>query len=148
MKSIEGKVPYDLVPVESMELFVRAMEHGAIKHKRDDWREGRGMPWLWLLAASLRHTFAMMRGEDLDPESGIPHSAHMACCAMMLTYYWVHRGRYNKDDRFKVHQMPAKKVTNGVLSRFKSSTRSKVRVQGVQPKSKQRVSNLNSRHRI
>lgn len=35
-------------------------------------------------AALLRHTFAIQRGELVDSESGLPHSAHVMCCAAFI----------------------------------------------------------------
>lgn len=102
LKTIEGKTPYQLIPPESMEAFARAMEYGAIKHEPDDWRKGNGMPWTWLLAAILRHTWALMCGEDIDPSSNLHHGAHIMAGASMLIYYHVHRKTFNKDDRFIV----------------------------------------------
>ena len=39
------------------------------------------------LACALRHLAAFQRGEDLDPESGLPHLAHAMCNLRMLTLY-------------------------------------------------------------
>lgn len=36
------------------------------------------------LAALHRHDNAMSRGEVNDPESGLPHAAHRACCVLFL----------------------------------------------------------------
>ena len=100
MKNIEGKVPYQLVPVEAMEQYALAMAYGAKKHKIDDWREGKGMPWCWLIAAILRHTFKVLAGEDFDKDSGLPHMAHVMASASMLLYYLTYKKRYDQDDRF------------------------------------------------
>jgi hypothetical protein len=35
-------------------------------------------------AAMARHRNAIARGEVLDPESGFPHWAHVACCVIFL----------------------------------------------------------------
>jgi len=32
----------------------------------------------------LRHTFASLAGEEVDPESGRDHLAHAGCCVLML----------------------------------------------------------------
>lgn len=112
MKNVNGKVPYDLIPVESMEQFARAMEHGALKHRKDDWREGHGMPWSWLIGACIRHTFALLRGQDLDPDSGLHHGAHIMCCGAMLIYYWTYKVRYKLDGRF-VQPPTAKPIETG-----------------------------------
>lgn len=39
------------------------------------------------IAAGLRHTEAIQRGEKVDDESGMPHEAHKACCALFELYY-------------------------------------------------------------
>lgn len=36
----------------------------------------RGMPWSWLYDALRRHIAAFWAGEDINPESGLPHLAH------------------------------------------------------------------------
>lgn len=100
MKSTTGKTPYELLPVEAMEEFALAMKHGADKHEKDDWRHGKGMPWSWLIAAALRHTFALLKGEDIDKDSGLHHGAHLMCCGAMLIYYYKHKKHYGLDDRF------------------------------------------------
>lgn len=70
---------------------------GAEKYDEDNWR--KGMNWRKCLASLMRHTNAFNRGEDLDPESGLPHMAHVAVNAMFLLEYM----RTNKelDDRFR-----------------------------------------------
>lgn len=38
--------------------------------------------------AMLRHMLAIMNGEDIDPESGLPHLSHlMWCVASLLEFY-------------------------------------------------------------
>ena len=101
MKTTEGKTPYELLPVEAMEQFALAMEHGAKKYEKDDWRRKNGMPWSWLCASALRHSFALLKGEDYDKDSGLHHGAHLMCCGAMLVYYTIHRRVYKLDDRFK-----------------------------------------------
>jgi hypothetical protein len=39
------------------------------------------------LAALLRHLFAYMSGEKVDPDSGISHLAHIRCNAGFLDYF-------------------------------------------------------------
>jgi hypothetical protein len=47
----------------------------------------------------LRHLFAIMRGEDNDPESGLPHIDHVGCCWMFLSNNM--KVRPEMDDRWK-----------------------------------------------
>lgn len=37
--------------------------------------------------ALLRHTYAYLSGDLLDPESGFPHTAHIACNTMFLQWF-------------------------------------------------------------
>lgn len=70
---------------------------GAKKYAAHNWRGG--ISYSRLFGAILRHTFAAMRGEDTDPESGLPHTAHLGCCVMFL--HWMMHHRKDLDDRYK-----------------------------------------------
>lgn len=70
---------------------------GAEKYAADNWR--KGMEWRRLYGAALRHLMAWERGEDLDPESGLPHLAHAGCCILFLLSYQLVGG--GTDDRVK-----------------------------------------------
>ena len=70
---------------------------GARKYAANNWR--KGIAWGRLTAALLRHTTAFMAGEDTDPESGLPHVDHIACCAMFLQEHF--RLRKDLDDRWR-----------------------------------------------
>lgn len=84
VKHDAGKVDYTLVPVEALEVVCRVLEFGAKKYARDNWRTVVAKDSSRYLKALLRHAFAVVRGEWLDPESGFPHLAHVACCALFL----------------------------------------------------------------
>lgn len=58
----------------------------------------RGMSYSRLFNAAMRHLKAWWWDrEDLDPETGLHHLAHLCCCAMMA-YGLSHLGR-GSDDR-------------------------------------------------
>ena len=45
------------------------------------------MAWSIPLACATRHLIAMINGEEIDPESGLPHRGHVYCnICMLLTY--------------------------------------------------------------
>jgi hypothetical protein len=44
----------------------------------------RGYPWSMSVDALYRHFLAWQSGEDRDPESGLPHMAHVAWHALTL----------------------------------------------------------------
>ncbi len=51
------------------------------------------------MAAAQRHLIAHYSGEDIDPESGLPHLAHASCCLMFLTN--MAATRPDMDDRYR-----------------------------------------------
>lgn len=57
-------------------------EYGAQKYAPWDW--AKGMPWSVPVACMMRHLLALQRGEEIDPESGLPHIGHLMCNALML----------------------------------------------------------------
>jgi hypothetical protein len=60
------------------------------------------MAWHRPFSAAMRHLWAWWKGEQADPETGLPHLAHAACCLMFLMAY--EKRRIGEDDRppFKV----------------------------------------------
>lgn len=101
-----GKPPLGLIPRQALEAEAQVMAFGANKYGRDNWRGG--MDWTRLSDAALRHITAFVDGEDVDPETGLPHLAHARCClAFLLAYSKLELGR---DDRH--HRRAVKEVSN------------------------------------
>ena len=50
-----------------------------------------------IVDSTIRHLLAVANGEDIDPESGLPHTGHLYCNVMFLE--WVQRNRPDLDDR-------------------------------------------------
>jgi hypothetical protein len=82
-KHDSGKPRYDLLPPIAIDLMAQVMTFGAKKYKPEGWRTVDNAIQRYQ-AALLRHSFAMLRGEVLDPESGLPHAAHAMCCAAFI----------------------------------------------------------------
>lgn len=82
VKHDQGKARVDLVPVTGIQAAARAFGFGAIKYAPWNWM--KGMEWLRLYAATLRHLFAWATGEEKDPESGLCHLDHALASLMML----------------------------------------------------------------
>jgi|SRR5215213_9333658 len=97
VKHDSGKPRVDLLDSEALEGLTAVLTFGANKYSAHNWRGG--MPYCRLIAAALRHLFAIMRGEDTDSESGLPHVDHLGCCWMMLS--WNMKNRPDLDDRYK-----------------------------------------------
>lgn len=81
----DGKPDYSLIPLSTLEDEARVWSYG--KNKYAAWNWAKGMPWSVPLACALRHLAAWQNGEDIDPESGQPHLAHVMCNIRMLTLY-------------------------------------------------------------
>lgn len=91
----DNKPELSLVSFESIAGEAKAMEYGANKYSRNNYKGG--MEWTRLLDASLRHITKYSGKEDLDEESGLNHLYHAKACLGMLIYY-IERG-LGKDDR-------------------------------------------------
>lgn len=77
-----GKERFDLLPWDAVRDVAGVLEYGARKYADRNWE--RGMAWGRLVGALGRHVAAWMGGQDTDPESGLHHLSHAACCALML----------------------------------------------------------------
>lgn len=99
VKADDGKPACDLLPPAALLAVAEVLSHGAAKYGRHNWRFAGGLAWSRLVAALLRHLLAWQRGEDKDGDSGLPHLAHAACCALMLCEYQATGG--GTDDRWR-----------------------------------------------
>lgn len=86
LKFDKQKTMHELVPPFAQEQYARVLTFGARKYSPHNWE--RGMKWSRIIGAIKRHTLAIERGEDYDPETGLLHSAHLMCEAGFLTEYY------------------------------------------------------------
>jgi len=77
------KPMYNLLPANAIDSMAKVMTFGAMKYQPNSWRL-IDEPLERYRAALLRHAFAMQRGEVIDPESGLPHSAHVMVNAAFI----------------------------------------------------------------
>lgn len=82
IKADMGKSRMDLLDPYAIDQLAKVLTFGANKYDAHNWREG--IVYSRLIAASLRHIFAFLEGEDRDPESGLQHTAHAMCNLMFL----------------------------------------------------------------
>jgi hypothetical protein len=97
LKYDEQKPRMDLLDFDALEGLSKVLTFGANKYAAHNWR--KGISYSRLTAAMLRHLAAIQRGEDIDPESGLPHIDHLGCCWMFLSN--MTKTRPDLDDRYK-----------------------------------------------
>ena len=98
VKNDSEKIRVDLVPTLSVIAAARAFTFGARKYSPWNWL--KGLEWLRLYGAVLRHMLAWFMGERQDPESGLHPLDHALASLMMLQ---VHDElQLGKDDRPQV----------------------------------------------
>ena len=101
LKYDAGKDPMELLDFGALRGVSRVLGFGARKYAAHNWRGG--LQYSRLLGATLRHLAAYSQGEDLDPETGLPHIDH-ALCELMFLSAFIHEGRTELDDRYITKQ--------------------------------------------
>lgn len=96
-KNDSDKVRLELISEAAEWGLAQVLTFGAKKYAADNWR--KGLEWRRCLGAARRHLNAFARGEELDPESGLPHIDHAACEIMFLSEF--QKAGSGQDDRFK-----------------------------------------------
>lgn len=97
LKDDDNKLRLDLIPPEMLEALGEIFTYGAAKYGERNCE--KGFKSSRLIGATLRHQVSFLKGQDLDPESGLPHTAHAAWNLLMLE---VQRRRgTGEDDRAK-----------------------------------------------
>jgi hypothetical protein len=97
LKFDQNKLPLNLLSTEALNQTAAVLQFGAQKYAEHNWRAG--FAWSRPLAAAMRHLTAFNDGEDRDPESGLSHLAHAACCIMFLLEF--EKTHPELDDRYK-----------------------------------------------
>lgn len=97
LKFDQDKLPLNLLSTEALNQTAAVLKFGAQKYAEHNWR--KGFTWSRPLAAAMRHLTAFNDGEDKDPESGLSHLAHAACCIMFLLEF--EKTHPELDDRYK-----------------------------------------------
>lgn len=82
LKFDTDKPPLSLIDRHAIEEIAKVLAFGAKKYEAHNWR--KGIAYSRLLDAAIRHLYAFADGENLDPESGLPHVAHAGCCIVFL----------------------------------------------------------------
>lgn len=77
------KIPFHLWPETASIWGAMGLLEGALKYGRANWRES-GVRASVYFDALRRHSNKWFEGEDTDPDSGLPHFAHMLACVAIL----------------------------------------------------------------
>lgn len=93
----KGKAPMELLSHHALTQIAEVFGHGTVKYGRFNYRGG--IAWTRVIGAAYRHLGAFNSGEDLDPESGLNHIAHLSCCAIMLLDFLKEHPEL--DDRYR-----------------------------------------------
>ena len=84
MKFDSGKNMVSLVDPKFILGVGQILTFGANKYAKNNWKLNEDLDRY--KDATLRHMYAYLSGELLDPESGLPHLDHVACNIMFLRY--------------------------------------------------------------
>lgn len=110
-----GKPRLTLVDPEFSGSMARVLHMGEERYGKGNWKNG--IAFSRLLDAARRHIAAVESGEDIDPDSGFPHVAHVAC-NMMFIHYFMQLGRDDLDDRhYRNRDLPVPSVQEGQETR-------------------------------
>lgn len=82
---LDGKIMWELVPIECIEEIAELYTKGASKYAPNNWQKlENGVDRYY--AALLRHLVAWRKGEDIDPDTKSRHLAAVAWNAIALMY--------------------------------------------------------------
>ena len=94
----QEKPRMDLLDPKFLEDVAKVLTFGAKKYAAHNWR--KGIETHRLIAAAMRHINAISSGKDNDPETGLPHTAHLACEVMFL--HWMLENKPELDTRWRL----------------------------------------------
>lgn len=97
VKHDQGKPSISHIPPETLLGVMEVFGFGGKKYGKYNFRNP--MDHTRALDALFRHGFSILKGEDIDPESGMPHIYHLICSAII--YDWQRLNHPDRDDRYK-----------------------------------------------
>ena len=93
LKFDNAKPRFDLVDPWFSEDTAKVLTMGAMKYAEDNWKLNTDIKRY--IGALERHLSEIKKGELFDDESGLQHTAHIACNAMFL-HYMIRKGTNGK----------------------------------------------------
>lgn len=94
----QDKPQMSLIDPWAAEGLAKVLTFGARKYNPWNWKK-TGFQYSRTLDSLHRHLAAFERGEDIDPESRLPHIDHLGANWMFLSFYTKEMAHL--DDRFK-----------------------------------------------
>jgi hypothetical protein len=94
-KDDTGKLPLDLLAFDALEGTASVLQFGAAKYAPRNWE--KGIAYSRVFAALMRHMWWWWKGQDKDPETGLNHLHHAACCIMFLQAYTIRKRKLPKE---------------------------------------------------
>lgn len=82
----QDKLQWTLMDSQAMTPMIQVLQYGCKKYDRDNWKKACPKR-LDLMDSLQRHALAMIAGEAIDKESGLPHIGHLMCNAMFYSYW-------------------------------------------------------------
>lgn len=95
IKHDNHKIRMELLDPYFIEGVANVLTLGAQKYSAYNWQNMDEEGVERVKGAMLRHTTALMRGEEFDIETKLHHAYHIACNAMFLA--WYDRNRVHND---------------------------------------------------
>ncbi len=112
----KGKPQFELIPQWGLLELAKVAEYGKRKYGKHNYAEyADNWDWLEPAGSILRHTFAFLRGEWLDDESGLAHLAHAAFNCLLLVDLYTHQK--GTDDRSPFAFRPSRGCASRVMDR-------------------------------
>jgi hypothetical protein len=99
----QGKIDYTLLPVDALEAEAKVWMLGEKKYGRNNWEKLHGEDTTnVIMGCLLRHAFAILDGELVDPESGVHHGAHIRANAAMLIRHYNENKTYTHKTEYTI----------------------------------------------
>lgn len=93
---IDDKLRWELLPWQEIEDIVKVYHFGAKKYTPESWKNLNDGARRYFAACN-RHLIAYIKGEKIDPESGIYHLAHAAWNVIAMLYLDKHGNGFDFD---------------------------------------------------
>ena len=93
----DGEKPkMHLLPPKAINEVAKVLTFGAQKYDEENWRKLEDLQSRYSSGA-LRHIFAHLDSENLDPESGLSHLAHAICCLLFKLEIELENAKIEKE---------------------------------------------------